>query len=125
MTGFNKVVLVGNLTRDWEIRATKGGLAIGKSSIAVNRRRKDEEEETMFVDVVAFGKTAETLAEYTRKGRLLLVEGRLSLSQWVDKENNRRSKHEVVLESFQFMGGPEDRGGSSPFECQDPHDIPF
>ena len=57
MTGFNKVVLVGNLTRDWEIRATKGGLAIGKSSIAVNRRRKDEEEETMFVDVVAFGKS--------------------------------------------------------------------
>lgn len=124
MPNFNKIVLVGNLTRDWEMRKTQGGMAVGKTGIAVNRKSR-EKEETMFVDVVAFGQVAETLSKHTGKGRPLLVEGRLSLQQWEDKDGNRRSKHEVVLDSFQFMGKSEEREDSSPFQSQNPHDIPF
>ena len=124
MPNFNKIVLVGNLTRDWEMRKTQGGMAVGKTGIAVNRKSR-EKEETMFVDVVAFGQVAETLSKHTGKGRPLLVEGRLSLQQWEDKDGNRRSKHEVVLDSFQFMGKSEEREDSSPFQSQNPHDITF
>jgi single-strand DNA-binding protein len=124
MPNFNKIVLVGNLTRDWEVRKTQGGMAVGKTGIAVNRKSR-EKEETMFVDVVAFGQVAETLSKHTGKGRPLLVEGRLSLQQWEDKDGKRRSKHEVVLDSFQFMGKSEDREESSPFQSKNPHDIPF
>lgn len=124
MPSFNKIVLVGNLTRDWEVRKTQGGMVVGKTGIAVNRKSR-EKEETMFVDVVAFGQVAETLSKHTGKGRPLLVEGRLSLQQWEDKDGKRRSKHEVVLDSFQFMGKSEDREESSPFQSKNPHDIPF
>ena len=124
MANFNKVVLAGHLTRDWEVRQTQGGVAVGKTGIAVNRRRKDQDE-TMFVDIVAFGKTAETLSKHTGKGRPLLVEGRLSLSQWEGKDGSRRSKHEVVVDAFEFLGQSDGRSQASPFECRDPHDIPF
>lgn len=122
MANYNKIVLLGNLTRDWELRSTKGGMAVGNGGIAVNRK-SGEREETMFVDLVAFGQTAETLRKHTGKGRPLLVEGRLSLSQWEAKDGTKRTKHEVIVEGFQFLpqGG---RAETSAFSSS-VDDIPF
>lgn len=114
MASFNKVFLMGNLTRDPELRTTPGGLTIGKFGLAVNRRYRTREgeqrEEVTFVDIDAFGPQAETIHKYCSKGDGLFVEGRLKLDQWEDKVNKeKRSKLGVVLEGFQFTGG---RGGA-------------
>jgi len=126
---YNRVILAGNLTRDWEVRQTQGGMAVGKSGFAVNRKTRDKEE-TMFVDIVAFGQVAETLSKHTGKGRPLLVEGRLNLQQWEDQSGNRRSKHEVVLENFQF--GSTQEGYRAAVQVEEdrrrpstPDDVPF
>ena len=110
MANFNKVILAGNLTRDPELRYTPKGTAIAKFGLAVNRVWKNEagesKEETTFVDLDAFGRQAETLAQYMKKGSPLLVEGRLRLDQWDDKQTGqKRSKLGVVVEGFQFLGG--------------------
>jgi single-strand DNA-binding protein len=115
MASFNKVILVGNLTRDPELRYTPKGMAIAKIGMAVNRTWKNEagesKEEVTFVDVDAFGRQAETLAQYMKKGSPLLVEGRLKLDQWDDKQTGqKRSKLGVIVEGFQFLGGGN-RGG--------------
>jgi single-strand DNA-binding protein len=119
MASFNKVILVGNLTRDPELRYTPKGLAIAKIGIAVNRQWRTEtgeqKEEVTFVDVDAFGKQAETLGQYMRKGSPILIEGRLRLDQWDDKQTGqKRSKLGVVVEGFQFLGGGQrnDAGGA-------------
>ena len=130
MNGFNKVILAGNLTRDPELRYTPGGMAIAKFGLAVNRKWKDSQsgemkEEVTFIDIDAFGKTAETIGNFLKKGRPILIEGRLKLDQWDDKQTQqKRSKLGVVLESFNFLdsgnreGGGDfgggDRGGSAP-----------
>ena len=108
MASFNKVILVGNLTRDPELRYTPKGLAIAKLGLAVNRNWKSEtgesKEEVTFVDIDAFGKQAETIGQYLKKGRPILIEGRLRLDQWDDKQTGqKRSRLGVVLESFQFL----------------------
>jgi len=119
MASFNKVILAGNLTRDPELRYTPKGTAIAKVGLAVNRTWKNEagetKEEVTFVDVDAFGRQAEVIAQYMRKGRPLLVEGRLKLDQWDDKQTGqKRSRLGVVLESFSFLdSGNRDGGGSS------------
>jgi single-strand DNA-binding protein len=110
MASFNKVILVGNLTRDPELRYTPKGMAIAKLGLAVNRVWRNEagetKEDVTFVDVDAFGRQAETLAQYVKKGSPLLVEGRLKLDQWDDKQTGqKRSKLGVVVEGFQFLGG--------------------
>lgn len=110
MASFNKVILVGNLTRDPELRYTPKGMAIAKIGLAVNRVWRNEagetKEDVTFVDVDAFGRQAETLAQYMKKGSPLLVEGRLKLDQWDDKQTGqKRSKLGVVVEGFQFLGG--------------------
>ena len=109
MANFNKVILMGNLTRDPELRYTPKGTAIARLGVAVNRRWTSEggeqREETTFVDVDAFGKQAETLGQYMKKGRPIFIEGRLRLDSWEDKQTGqKRSKLGVVLENFQFMG---------------------
>ena len=120
MASFNKVILVGNLTRDPELRYTPKGMAITKIGIAVNRVWKNEagesKEEVTFVDIDAFGKQAETIGQYLKKGRPLLIEGRLRLDQWDDKQTGqKRSKLGVVLEGFQFLGGgPNRNAGDAP-----------
>ncbi len=119
MANYNKVILMGNLTRDPEMRYTPGGMAIAKFGLAVNRRWRSEsgeqKEETTFVDVDAFGKQAETIGQYLKKGRPVLVEGRLKLDQWDDKQTGqKRSRLGVVLESFTFLDsgrGGENQGG--------------
>ena len=120
MASFNKVILAGNLTRDPELRYTPKGTAIAKIGLAVNRTWKNEagetKEEVTFVDVDAFGRQAEVIAQYMRKGRPLLVEGRLKLDQWDDKQTGqKRSRLGVVLESFSFLdsGNREGGGGGS------------
>lgn len=117
MANFNKVILMGNLTRDPELRYTPKGTAIAKLGVAVNRRWTGEggeqREETTFVDVDAFGKQAETLGQYMKKGRPIFIEGRLRLDSWEDKNTGqKRSKLGVVMENFQFMGQGGAEGGS-------------
>ena len=110
MASFNKVILAGNLTRDPELRYTPKGTAIAKLSMAVNRKWTGEDgqtrEEVTYVDIDAFGKQAEVISQYLRKGGGLLAEGRLKLDQWDDKKTGeKRSRLGVVLENFTFIGG--------------------
>lgn len=112
------MILCGNLTRDPEVRYTAGGLAICQFGLAVNRSWKDAQgelkEEVTFVDVSAFGKQAETIGQYLKKGRPMLVEGRLKLDQWEDKQSGqKRSKLGVVLEAFTFLDSGKTEAGSS------------
>ena len=98
MANFNKVILLGNLTRDVEMRHTQGGTAIGKLGMAVNRRytqNGETKESTCFVDLTAWGRQAEILSQYTSKGSQLFIEGRLEYSTWESKEGGKRSKLEV------------------------------
>ncbi|HKJ91376.1 MAG TPA: single-stranded DNA-binding protein [Oceanipulchritudo sp.] len=121
---FNKVYLMGNLTRDPEVRTTPAGLKIAKFGLAVNRRyrTRDNElkEETTFVDIDAFGAQAETLERYCQKGSPLFVEGRLRLDQWQTSNGENRSKLNVVLENFQFIGSNREGGGSGSDERSAP-----
>ena len=122
MPNFNKVILAGNITRDPELRYTPKGTAVAKIGMAINRTWKDEsgqqKEEVTFVDVDAFGRQAEVISQYLKKGRPILVEGRLKLDQWDDKQTNqKRSRLGVILESFQFLdsGGGQGGGGGGNF----------
>src|SRR5215469_1478769 len=122
MASYNKVILVGNLTRDPELRYTPKGMAIAKIGLAVNRNWTNEagekKEEVTFVDVDIFGRTAENVAQYMKKGRPILIEGRLRLDQWDDKQTGqKRSRLGVVAEVVQFLGSPAgggEGGGDTP-----------
>lgn len=120
MSNFNKVYLMGNLTRDPELRYTPKGTATAKLAMAINRKFQvdgEAREEVTFVDIEVWGKQAEAIAQYCKKGRPLFVEGRLKLDQWDDKTTGqKRSALKVMLEGFQFIGGrPADtEGGSKP-----------
>lgn len=119
MSSFNKVILVGNLTRDPELRYTPSGTAVAKLSLAVNRSWRsqsgEDREEVAFVDVDAFGKQAETLGQYLKKGRPVLIEGRLKMDQWEDKQTGqKRSRLGVVLETFQFLDSGQRQGSNQP-----------
>jgi single-strand DNA-binding protein len=115
MASFNKVILLGNLTRDPETRVTANGTTICKLGLATSRvfmtRDGERKEETTFVDIDAFGKQAEVITKYMRKGRALMVEGRLKLDQWETNDGQKRNKLCVVLENFQFVGGRDDSAG--------------
>ncbi len=116
MANLNKVMLIGNLTRDPELRVTPKGTAICQFSLAVNRKFRDESgadrEEVTYVDIEAWGKSGENIAKYCTKGRPLFVEGRLRLDQWEDKNTKeKRSRMKVVCDNFQFLGsGRADAG---------------
>ena len=117
MASFNKVILVGNLTRDPELRYTPKGTTIAKIGLAVNRvwtnEAGEKKEEVTFVDVDVFGRTAENVGQYMRKGRPIMIEGRLKLDQWDDKATGaKRSKLGVVAETVQFLGSPAGEGGA-------------
>ncbi|MBM3847734.1 MAG: single-stranded DNA-binding protein [Verrucomicrobia bacterium] len=118
MANFNRVILAGNLTRDPELRYTPKGTAVAKIGMALNRSWKTEtgetREEVTFVDVEAYGRQAEVISQYVRKGRPLLVEGRLKLDQWEDKTTHQKvSKLKVVLEQFSFLDSGGGRSGES------------
>ena len=118
MASFNKVILAGNLTRDPELRYTPKGTAIARLGLACNRKWKSEtgemKEEVTFVDVDAFGKTAEIIGQYLKKGRPILIEGRLRYETWEDKQTKqKKSKLGVVMENFQFLdSGNRSEGGA-------------
>lgn len=122
MASFNKVILIGNLTRDPELRYTPKGTAVAKLGLAVNRTWRTEtgetKEEVTFVDIDVFGRTAENVSQYLRKGSPLFVEGRLKLDAWEDKQTQqKRSKLGIVAEMVQFIGAPrssEGVGGGEP-----------
>ena len=117
MAAFNKVILIGNLTRDPDLRVTNAGLSICKLGLAVNRnyttKEGDSKDETTYVDIDAFGKQAEILSKYMQKGKPLMIEGRLKLDQWESSDGQKRSKLGVVLENFQFIGGREESSSQS------------
>jgi single-strand DNA-binding protein len=141
MPSLNKVILMGNLTRDPEIKHTASGTAVGDIGLAVNRVTKDENgerrEEVTFIDVTLWGRTAELAGQYLAKGRLVLIEGRLHLDQWQDKETGaNRSKLKVVATNVQFLGGgnreenqptpqPTQPGQTIQTVPDDGDDIPF
>src|SRR3954467_12169685 len=107
MNGFNKVMLMGNVTRDPQLKYLPSQTAVAEFGLAVNRRYKtahgEDREEVAFVELTAFGKQAETLNQYCHKGKPLFVEGRLKFDQWDDKDTGaKRSKLSVIAESFQF-----------------------
>jgi single-strand DNA-binding protein len=121
MPNYNKVILMGNLTRDPELRYAAKGTAIARLGLAINRTWTSEtgekKEEVTFVDVDAFGRQAEVVSQYLKKGRPVLIEGRLRLDQWEDKTTHQKqSKLKVVLESFVFVGTkpPEGVPGEPP-----------
>jgi single-strand DNA-binding protein len=117
---YNKVILLGNLTRDVEVRYSPSGLAIGKVGIATNRRFKsangEQRDETMFIDLTFFGRTAEVANQYLKKGSKILVEGRLILEQWSATDGTRRSKHSINVDSMQMIDTRGGEGGYTPKE---------
>lgn len=139
MPNLNRVMLMGTLTRDPEIKYTPKGTAIANLGIAINRTfttDNEKREEVAFVDVEAWGRTAEVIGEYFKKGKPIFIEGRLKLDQWDDKQTGKKmSKLRVVADSFEFLGGkdtertapPEARGTPPPAKRppQDDDDLRF
>ncbi len=115
MANVNKVFLIGNLTRDPELRYTPQGTAVGEFGMAINRQWKgpngEKKEEVCFVDCQAWARGAEIISEYCKKGSSLFVEGRLKLDSWEGKDGQKRSRMRVVVENFQFLGAPSGRRG--------------
>ena len=115
MPNLNKVQLMGNITRDPEVRYTPKGTAVTDIGLAINRNYSTDDgerrEETTFVDITFWGRQAEVIGEYMKKGRPLYVEGRLQLDQWEDKNTGQqRSRLKVIGDNFQFLGGRDDGG---------------
>lgn len=114
VANFNQVILLGNLTRDVELRHTQSGQALAKFGLAVNRKytvNGEQKEETCFVDLTAWGRQAEVLNQYVKKGSQLFVQGRLQFSTWEGQDGAKKSKLEVVVENFQFVGSRGGGGG--------------
>jgi len=112
---FNKVILVGNLTRDIELRYAQSGTAIANTAIATSRKftqNGEKKEEVCFVDITFFGRSGEVANQYLRKGSKILIEGRLNFEQWVDKQSGqKRSKHSVIAETMQMLDSKGDNQG--------------
>ena len=115
MANYNKVLLMGNLTRDPQLSYLPSQTAVVEFGLAVNRRwtgkEGDKRESTCFVDCQAFGRPAETLNKYVKKGNPLFVEGRLDFNTWTAQDGSKRSKHRITVETFQFLGGGSGGGG--------------
>lgn len=133
MANLNKVMLIGNLTRDPELRVTPKGTSVAQFALAVNRKFRDEagadREEVTYVDLEAWGKTGETIAKYCTKGRPLYVEGRLRLDTWDDKTTKeKRSRMKVVVDNFQFLGSgraESQAGAGAPAADAPADDVPY
>ena len=118
MSSFNRVIMLGNLTRDPQLRYLPSNMAVCEFGLATNRRWRDKDgnqkEEVCFVDVEAFGRPAETINQYMAKGRQILIEGHLKLDTWTGQDGQKRSKHRVVVDTFQFVGARGDAPGGAP-----------
>jgi len=131
MSSYNRIILMGNLTRDVEVKFTTSGMAIGKMGLAVNDRVKKGNEwvdEVMFIDCTLFGKTAENANEYLSKGSPVFVEGRLKLEQW-EKDGVKHSKHCVNVDKVQFLfsgkGGAKQSSEAVSVDAAGDEDMPF
>ncbi len=117
MRGFSKAIITGNLTRDPELRNTQSGASVCSFSVAVNRVYRDtsgdQKEDVSFIDCSAWGKLGEMISQYAKKGTGVLVSGRLNQRSWEDKDGNKRSNVEIVVEDFNFVGNPPREGGNS------------
>ena len=115
--GFSKAIIVGNITRDPELRSTPSGAQVCSFSVAVNRNYKDSsganQESVSFIDCTAWGRAGEIIAQYAKKGSGILVSGRLEQRSWEDKEGQKRSRVEIVVEDFNFVGGNAGEGGGN------------
>lgn len=125
MANYNRIILAGNMTRDPELSYTPSGTPMCKFGLAVNRKWTDrntseKHEETMFIDCTAWAKSGELINQYCRKGKPILIEGRLDYRTWTTDDGQKRSKHSVVVDNFQFLGGPGPGagGGDRSFEPQ-------
>ncbi len=123
MANYNKVVLVGNLTRDPQLSYLPSQTPVCEFGLAINHKWKDKDgqqrEDVCFIDCHCFGKQAEIFNQYMKKGRPILIEGRLQLDRWEDKDGQKRSKHKVNVQSFQFLGqGGQDGGQGRPAPSQ-------
>jgi len=136
MTSFNKVILMGNLTRDPEVRYTPNGIAVASFAIAINRKYKqgdETKEEVSYIDIVVFGKQAESCGQYISKGDSVLIDGRLQQRRWETEEGQKRRKVEVVAQSVNFMpkrsssgqGASHGHAEPAPEVPVDEGDIPF
>ncbi|BCD61717.1 single-strand DNA-binding protein [Nitratiruptor phage NrS-5] len=114
---FNKIILLGNIVREIELRYTPSGTAVAKTAIATNRRYKtqsgEQKEEVCFIDITFFGRSAEVANQYLGKGKQVLIEGRLVQEQWTDKNGQKRSKHSVQVESMQMLGSSNGQANKS------------
>jgi len=135
---YNKIILIGRLTRDIELKYTTSGMAIAKSSLATSYKYKDkttgeQKEEVCFIDFNLFGRSAEVANQYLKKGSKVLIEGRLVLNSWVDSTGNKRNKHEIVVETLKFLDSKNDEGRREKAKAQhipqvdidDDDEIPF
>ena len=135
MANYNKVILVGNLTRDPQLKYLPSQTAVCEFGLAINRRWRgqdgEQREDTCFIDCNVFGKQAETFNQYMKKGQPVLIEGRLQLDRWETQDGQKRSKHRVNVQSFQFLGqaGGGGQGRTAPQQgqsnqppAQSPHD---
>ena len=124
---YNKIILVGNLTRDIEIKFTQGGMAIAKTAIATSRKFKsntgEQKEEVCFVDITFFGRSAEVANQYLRKGSKILVEGRLVFEQWSDQNGQKRSKHSVAVDVMQMLGNRDNPASATKIENSSVHSV--
>ena len=124
MANLNKVLLIGNLTRDPELRYIPSGTAVAEFGLAINNKwtGKDgqKHEEVTFVDVTLWARQAELASEFLSKGRQVFIEGRLQLDQWQDKDGQKRSRLRVVGERMQFLGAPSGKGGDAGSEKAPP-----
>ena len=117
---YNKVILVGNLTRDIELRYSQAGMGIANTAIATTRKftsNGEKKEEVCFVDITFFARSAEIANQYLRKGSKILVEGRLNFEQWVDQNGQKRSKHSIVVETMQMLDSKGDTQGSGEYNA--------
>ena len=125
MANLNKILLMGHLTRDPELRYTPSGVPVADCGLATNRKYRSGDdqvkEDVCFVDLTFWGKQAETVAKFLKKGRPLFVEGRLKLDSWEGKDGGKRSKLSVVVERFEFLG--TSKGDGARLKSED--DIPF
>ena len=114
--GFSKAIIVGNLTRDPELRSTPSGAQVCGFTVAVNRNYRDgsgnNQEQVSFIDCSAWGRSGEVIAQYAKKGSGILVSGRIEQRSWEDKEGQKRSRVEIVVEDFNFIGGGNGDGGN-------------
>ncbi len=127
MTSFNKVILLGNLTRDPEVRYTPNGIAVASFAIAVNRKYKqgdETKEEVSYIDIVVFGKQAESCGQYINKGDSVLIDGRLQQRRWETEDGQKRTKIEVVAQSVNFMPKRSPGGGQGHGHAEPPHEPP-